>query len=248
MIDFDLTLALFAAIFLAAALFHGVIGFGFPMLATPLLALATDLQTAIILTLIPNLLVNLVSIASEGQFRQALRQHLALALLAMAGSALGTMILISVDTPLFEVLLAVAILAYLAADRIRIDFDWIRHHPRGAKVGLGLSAGVLGGLTNVMAPILIIYSLESRHTKQQTIQASNLCFLLGKSIQLILFTWHGQLTSHQVSISGLMMLVVASALFVGIRLRGRIKPDVYKRLLRGFLFLLALVLLGKVAL
>jgi uncharacterized membrane protein YfcA len=40
-------------IFFFAAFIHGSIGFGFPMVATPLLALITDIQTAIILTLIP---------------------------------------------------------------------------------------------------------------------------------------------------------------------------------------------------
>ena len=63
------------------------------MVATPLLALVTDIQTAIILTLIPTLLVNLASIASEGNILYALRRHLSLALLAMAGSAIGTIII-----------------------------------------------------------------------------------------------------------------------------------------------------------
>ena len=51
-----------AVVFLLAAFIHGSIGFGFPMVATPLLALFTDIQTGIVLTLIPTLLVNLISI------------------------------------------------------------------------------------------------------------------------------------------------------------------------------------------
>ena len=38
-----------------SALVHGSIGFGFPMLSTPLIALFTDVQTAIMLTVIPNI-------------------------------------------------------------------------------------------------------------------------------------------------------------------------------------------------
>ena len=60
-----------ALMFFAAAFIHGSIGFGFPLVATPLLAIVTDMQTAIILTLIPTLLVNLISIASEGKIAEA---------------------------------------------------------------------------------------------------------------------------------------------------------------------------------
>ena len=77
-------------IFSLAALIHGSIGFGFPMVATPLLALFTDIQTAIVLTFIPTLLVNLISIVSEGNILLAARRHLSLALFAMLGSAVGT--------------------------------------------------------------------------------------------------------------------------------------------------------------
>ena len=69
-------------LFFFAALFHGSIGTGFPMIATPLLALMTDIQTAIILTLVPTVLVNVVSIVSEGNTLNAIKQHFQLAFYA----------------------------------------------------------------------------------------------------------------------------------------------------------------------
>jgi len=63
-----------------AAFIHGSVGLGFPMVATPLLALFTDIQTAIIVTLIPSLLTNLISIKSEGDILPASRRYLSLAL------------------------------------------------------------------------------------------------------------------------------------------------------------------------
>ncbi|MEC9384130.1 MAG: sulfite exporter TauE/SafE family protein, partial [SAR324 cluster bacterium] len=80
-------LIFFTFIFFLAAFIHGSFGFGFPMVATPLLALFTDLQTAIVLTFIPTLLVNLISIISEGDILIAARRHLSLALFAILGSA-----------------------------------------------------------------------------------------------------------------------------------------------------------------
>ena len=240
-------LIVYAAIFLLAALIHGSTGFGFPMVSTPLLALVSDIQTAILLTLIPTFVVNLVTITSEGNFKQAVRDHLPIALLAMVGAGFGTLILIFTTTAFFELLLAVAIIVYLLADKIRLNLDWIRNYPRMSKVLFGLSAGLLGGLTNVMAPVLIIFAVESRYSKSGLIQASNMCFLSGKLIQLILFSYHGSFTLDELSISAVMIIAVALALAVGVQIRKRIHVEVYMKVLRGFLLLLALSLIFKVA-
>ena len=171
-------LIFFTFFFFLAAFIHGSIGFGFPMVATPLLALFTDLQTAIVLTFIPTLLVNLISLISEGDVILAARRHLSLALYALLGSAAGTQILLSVNSTYFKGLLGIVILIYLLFEKTKLELSWIRVYPRLSKLIFGVSAGVVGGLTNVMGPVLIIYSLESKHSKSEIVQAANLCFLL----------------------------------------------------------------------
>jgi uncharacterized membrane protein YfcA len=245
--DFNSEIIVIAFVFLFAAFIHGSIGFGFPIVATPFLALYTDIQTAIILTLIPSLLVNLVSIASEGHLLIAIRRFLPLALLAMAGSALGTQILIHTNSDIFKGLLSIAIIIYLLADKIKPQLSWIRARPQLAQLTFGLSAGVLGGLTNVMAPVLIIYSLESEHAKSDIIQASNFCFLLGKIIQIYLFSINGKMTLNAVSTSTAMLIVVSFALYAGIALKKKINTSVYKKVLRALLLTLAVILLVQIA-
>lgn len=237
-----------AIIFFFAALFHGSIGTGFPMIATPLLALITDLQTAIILTLIPTVLVNLVSIISEGNPLSAVKQHFPLALYALLGSSLGTLLLISLNSEVFKALLAIAILIYLFVDKIQFNLSWIRQQPQLSKLVFGTSAGLLGGLTNVMAPILIIYSLESRYSKTQIIQATNLCFLFGKLIQIVLFSSYGEIHKSEFTTSLIMLLVTAVALFIGVKIKKRIEADLYKKALKGLLLVLAITILFQVIL
>ncbi len=237
-----------AIIFFFAALFHGSIGTGFPMIATPLLALITDLQTAIILTLIPTVLVNLVSIISEGNALSAVKQHFPLALYALLGSSLGTLLLISLNSEVFKALLAIAILIYLFVDKIQFNLSWIRQQPQLSKLVFGTSAGLLGGLTNVMAPILIIYSLESRYSKTQIIQATNLCFLFGKLIQIVLFSSYGEIHKSEFTTSLIMLLVTAVALFIGVKIKKRIEADLYKKALKGLLLVLAITILFQVIL
>ncbi len=237
-----------ACIFFLAALAHGSIGFGFPMIATPLLALFMDIQSAIIITLIPTLLMNIVSIASEAKFNlqaftDAFKRHYLLATYALIGTICGTLILIYSNSEHFKVLLAFAILIYLASDQIKLKFPWLLHYPRSAKLIFGLSAGLLGGLTNVMAPILIIYSLALKKSKQDIIQASNICFLFGKIIQIFLFTYNDKFTVNELSVSSLMFIVSTIAIALGIQIKKKIKLEIYIKLLKLLLFSLAMIIL-----
>jgi len=236
-----------AFIFLLAAFIHGSIGFGFPMVATPLLALFIDIQTAIVLTLLPTLLVNLISIISERDILLAARRHFSLALLSMIGSAIGTQILLFENSDIFKGLLGVVILIYLFVEKIKLKLSWIREFPKCSKFTFGLTAGLIGGLTNVMAPVLIIYSLESKFSKRDTVQASNLCFLLGKITQIIFFTTNGKFTLSELSTSSVMLIVTSFAIYLGIAVRNKIKRKAYQKILRVLLFILATILLIQVS-
>ena len=232
---------------LFAAFIHGSIGLGFPMVATPLLALFTDIQTAIILTIIPSLLTNLVSIKSEGNIMSASHRYLSLALFVMAGSALGTQVLIFTNSEIFKALLAVAIIVYLFADKINFNLAWVAEYQIFSRFVFGVSAGILGGLTNVMAPVLIIYTLESKHSKSDTIQALNFCFLFGKLTQFILFSINGKFTLDKLSVSSVMLIAASLALHIGITIRKKIELSAYRKILRLVLLILAVLLLIQVS-
>lgn len=247
LLSLDLIL-LSTCIFFLAALVHGSIGFAFPMIATSLLALFMDIQSAIMLTLIPTLLVNIVSIASESHFNfksfiNALKRNLLLASYALIGTIFGTFILLKSNSEIFKVLLAIAILIYLISDQIKLNLDWLLEYPRLSKLVFGLSAGVLGGLTNVMAPILIIYNIESKKSKRDIIQASNMCFLFGKITQIVLFSYSAKFTSNELSLSSIMFVITAIALAFGIQIKKKIKSESYIKLLKSLLFCLAFMIL-----
>ena len=235
-------LIVFSIIIFFSSLVHGSIGFGFPMIATPLLAMVTDMKTAILYIAIPTLLINLISIYSEGNFLQAVKKFYPLALIGMIGSAIGTQILIYSSSELFKLLLAFSIFLYLFIQNFKIKMHWIREKKIISMVVFGLFAGIIGGLTNVMASILIIYSLESKHTKKEVIQSTNLCFLFGKVIQIVLFTLHGSFNQELLTISFSSLVVVAVAMFIGLKVKDKIPQESYKKVVKIVLFLIACVL------
>ena len=236
-------LIIFSLILFVSSLLHGSIGFGFPMIATPLLAMVTDMKTAIICIAIPTLLINLISIFSEGNFLQAVKRFYPLAIIGMIGSAIGTQILIYSSSELFKLLLAFSILLYLFIQKFKIEMKWIREKKRLSMIIFGLSAGIIGGLTNVMASILIIYSLESKHSKKEIIQSTNLCFLFGKITQIVLFTIHGSFNEELLTLSFSSLIIVVIAMFVGLKIKDKIPKESYVKVVKVVLFLIACVLI-----
>src|SRR5215210_6710736 len=69
------TLLLVMAIMALAGLAHGTMGFGFPLISTPMVALLTDVQTAVLVTLCPNIVVNLISMVRGGEWRHSIARH-----------------------------------------------------------------------------------------------------------------------------------------------------------------------------
>jgi hypothetical protein len=85
-----------------SAFVHGAFGFGFPLLATPLLALGYDLRTAILLTLVPTVSIDLISIVSERHWRSALQRDWPIPAFTIVGSVMGTQLLLAVEPEPFR--------------------------------------------------------------------------------------------------------------------------------------------------
>ncbi len=234
---------LVALIFAFAGLVHGTVGIGFPMLSTPMLAAVWDVRTAVIITLVPTVAVNLISILYGGQWRESIGRHWPLAFFVPVGCAIGSLLLIQFDPSPFRLFLAAIILLYLNQHRIPVGhLGWITTRPWTAYVIFGTAAGVSAGAVNVMVPILLIFALESGLGSTSMIQLFNLCFLAGKLTQMAVFG-----TAHDFGTDTIMATlpyagVAAVAVGVGLLLRKRIDADSYRRWLRRLLALMAGVL------
>jgi uncharacterized membrane protein YfcA len=233
-------------IFVFAGLAHGILGLGFPMLATPLLAIAFDVRSAILLTLVPTITVNLISVLRGGRWSESIGRYWPLALMIPLGAVVGTWLLVRVDPGPFRLLLAGIILLHLLNDRLgAIRMDWVRAHPWLAYLLFGLAAGFSAGTVNVMVPLLIIFALEVGMSKLAMIQVFNLCFLAGKTAQVGAFSVAGVLTP---SLLGSMLpfaAAAAAALLVGMGIRDRVDADTYRRWLRRVLWVMVALLTGQ---
>ncbi|WP_090205125.1 sulfite exporter TauE/SafE family protein [Ectothiorhodospira magna] len=228
---------------LVAGLVHGAFGLGFPMIATPILALVTDVKTAILLTLAPNIAVNLWSLIRGGNWLDSVVRFWPVAGWMLVGSALGTLVLVAMDPNPFRLLLAATVVLYLLSDQIkRINWNWIGRHPKASGAGAGLLGGLLGGTVNVGGPVMMIYFLELRLAPVVLVQAINLCFLLGKGTQAVTFALLGMLGPNLLLLSLPLGITALIGLRGGMWLRERVAADTYRGWLKGLLWVLSILL------
>ena len=241
-------LAIFALVMAFGGLVHGTLGLGFPVVTTPLLSLVLDVRSAILVTLLPTVCVNLVSIVRGGRWEESIGRHWPLAAYALAGSMLGAQVLVVSDPRPFKLLLAAIVLLYLfvsGAGRLRMP--WPRTHLQLSMLAFGLVAGLSAGTTNVMVPILIIYALELELGRRATVQVFNLCFLAGKVAQIAVFAVAGLVGARLLLTTTPLALVAVAALFAGMAVRDRIPTDTYRRIVRYLLAAFAVLLIAQFA-
>jgi uncharacterized membrane protein YfcA len=236
-------LLLILLILSGAGFAHGLLGIGFPLLSTPLIALVTDVRTAMILLLIPTMTINVASMLRGGRWSRSLGRYWPLALFVAAGSIAGTRLLIATPPAPYKLLLAVVLLVYLNVHRLGGRWEWVHRRPWTAMAVFGLAAGGLAGTVNAAVPALIIYGLELQLPATAMVQVFNLCFLAGKLSQAATFGAAGLFGMPVMGAALPLALPALAGLGAGMAVRGRIETQTYRRWLRRVLFLIALLLI-----
>lgn len=232
-----------------AGLVHGALGLGFPMVATPLIAVFLDVRVAILITLLPTAAVNIASIWSAKPTVKLLRRYSVLAMTSLLGAVAGSMVLSVSSAEPFKLLLALLILLFLYSSQQDSSQqgiwrrDWFVANPLTAMVVTGLLGGFSAGTTNVMVAILIIYFLAMEIERREMVPAMNLCFLIGKLSQIVVFAVAGLVDFQLILTTTPLAIVSLLALWAGQKVSTRIPQDRYRRLLRYLLALLAAILL-----
>jgi hypothetical protein len=239
-------LAWVACVVLIAGLLQGALGFGFPFVATPLIALMSDMRTAIVLVLLPTLATICVALFTSGPLRATLARFWMMPLYMILGSAAGTWVFVSAPDAPYTLVLALLTLFYLSLDRLgRAEWAVVKRNERAFAPLSGLTAGIFEGTANVAAPPLIILYLSLSLTPTMLVQALNICFLAGKTTQFTVLTLRGGVGMDEwLAMLPLVAIGVAGS-FAGVRIRNRIDAATFRLWVKRALFAIALVLLGQ---
>ena len=242
-LDWPLMIAILS-IMLFAGLVHGTLGLGFPMVATPMLAAFFDVRSAILITLLPTIAVNIASIWNSRNSLDSVGRFSPLIVFVLPGSLAGAYILAIADPAPFRLALAGLIFLYLWTNISgRLPRRWLASNVMLAMILFGFLAGFAGGTTNVMVAILIVFFLSLEVPRSSMVPALNTCFLIGKVSQIAVLSLAGLVTFTLILETLPLALAAVLALLFGQRIRAKIAVDIYRRILHGLLVILAGILI-----
>ncbi len=237
-------LAWIAFVMLLSGLAHGIIGFGFPIVATPLLTLVLPMKQTILVLLVPTLMMTVLNALRGGRLRESIVRYWYLPLLLMIGAFVGTRILLIAPNEPFVLLLAVVLFAYLNMERLRkTKVGIVSKHPRMSAVVFGLASGVFEATANVSGPSLLVYFMLIGLSPRALVQTLNFAFVAGKFSQTVTWTVSGGISLAAWAQTLPWALLATVTLLLGRRIHDRINTFTYMRWLRGFLWAMVVLLI-----
>ena len=221
-----LTIVWSALVLVLAGVIKGIIGFGLPVVSIPLLALAMPVPQAVTLMPIPILLSNVWQAFHGSHFTRALKRFWPLLLSMSIGTVIGAKILVAVEARVLYALIGLVVVLFSLTSYLQPQLRIHARDERWLGTVAGLIGGVMGGLSTIYGPPLIMFLVALHLHKDEfvgTIAALGAFDIMGQS-ELILST--------------LATIPLLVGMAVGQLLRARIAQERFRHALLAMLSLL----------
>jgi uncharacterized protein len=163
-----------AAAVAAGAALQSATGFGFSIVAAPLVFAVVEPEEAVGLMILLGSLVNVLTLASERRRpRPVWRESVVLLAFAVPGAIAGVAVLRALDPVALQIAVSAGVVATLLARRLAGS----RHTPDWAGPVAGVAAGALTTSTTTAGPPLIVYLLGRGIEPARLRDTLPICFL-----------------------------------------------------------------------
>lgn len=234
-----------AVVVLLASIVKGAIGFGFPTLGTPLLALFVDVKTAVVVLLLPNIVMDAVQASRRGDLVLTARRFALLVLCGAVGTIVGTHLLAVLSARTATLILGATVVAFVLLNATRWAPRVSAGQERWLAAPVGFVAGVIGGVTNVPGTPLVIYFYALGLAKGDFVRAVAVTFVLYKLVQLGAVTWYGLMTWPLLGLSALLSVVALAGFRLGLAIQDRLDQATFNRVILVFLGVLGASLIVR---
>jgi uncharacterized membrane protein YfcA len=229
-------LDLFTVAWCAIALFlggliKGTLGVGTPLLTVPMMAMILPVQLAVVIMAIPVVVANVWQLVQADHTMDTVRRFWPTFVTLLAGTWIGVEILSSSNEQLLLLVVGIIVIAitFFQGSNYRMHLPPSLEKPAGA--GFGLVSGIIGGLSSMFGPMLIIYlvSLGSLGKNQfvSTISFLYVAAVVPWTVTLIIYRI---LDLNTLILSSLAVIPVTIGLLLGQSLRKRISEQRFHRL------------------
>lgn len=233
-----------SAIFCISALLQGLTGFGFSILAVPLITLFISPQTTVPIMLLYSIVINIVVLTSAHRALN-LRAIGLLLVFGIIGMPIGTRLLIVLPDVWIRLGIGVLIIGFaalqLAGFRARIKHEKLITAP------VGLVSGILSGSVSMSGPPIILF-LTNQEVDRQSFRG-NLAgyFFLLNLVTLPVYWASGLFTRQVITYTAWYAPALIVGVISGNLLSHRIKDHHFRRIILVILIAMGILALASAA-
>ena len=244
--DFDIaTLALLALGLVAGGVTKGFAGSGLPTVSVASMAVFIDVPTAVALMPIPLLVANARQAFRGGYMRDAMRRFWPLLVCLPFGTVLGVKVLTGIDARTVSGLVGAIVVAFALLSQVRFEWRVSARRDRQLQPFVGLGAGVIGGISSIFAPLIVMHLMSLRLPKDEFVGTVGLAYLVGIVPMIVALAAFGRLGQTETLWGAAAVVPVLAGMFLGERLRGRFSETLFRRCLLVLLLLAGLNLIAQ---
>lgn len=234
----DPTTVLVGAALLVAAFVKGTTGMGFPLIATPVVALLLDIRSAVVILIIPNIVMDITQIFRGSVGAGIFRRFAWLMFLTVLGVFLGTKVLVLLPLWALNLALGIMVLLFVVSNFLRREFQISPRAEGVLSPWVGLGSGFLNGMTNAAGPALAIYLYSLKLPKRDFVKSIATIFMVTKVSQLVAVSTWNLFTPERLRLSLGVTLFVLAGFYAGLKTQDRVRQETFNR---GLLVLLSLI-------
>jgi uncharacterized protein len=228
----------------AASMVKGAIGFGFPLLAVPLLSSIMGPKVAIPVVAITTLLSNVLVVRRGGTGRAA-----GALWPLLAGTAVGTLagaLLLGVVNPrVASGLVGAVALLYVLATAQRLTLRVPATSVRRTGPAFGLVAGLMGGATGISSPLLASYLHMLRLDKREFVFWITMTFFVVNIVQVATYFRLGMYDGPVLTTAILACAPMVIGTLGGLALQDRFEPRLFERIVLTVVFIASANLVAR---
>jgi uncharacterized membrane protein YfcA len=228
---FDLTYLIIGIALLVAAFVKGATGLGFPLIATPTLALFLDIRIAVTVLILPNLFMDSAQVLRDGVPYEVLRRFKNLILPTIIGVFLGTLVMVKTPLWILNLCLGVMVLIFVFSSLLKFDFTVSPRREKFLSPLFGFVSGFLNGVTNL--------KLE----KRAFVKTIATTFVITKLTQLVAISTWNFFNWYTIRLSILVLLFTLAGFYAGIKAQDRVNQKTFNRGLMVLLSLIGVILI-----
>ncbi len=236
----DLIMIFFA--FAAGGVLKGAAGAGAPLLAVPLMVVLRDVQFAVAVFVLPNIIPNIWQFWLCRRAVMSRRFAWGFAISGGAGAGVGTLALAGWRPEILTITVAAVLVTYILFRLLRPA--WVLPLAIASKIVIpvGFVAGVLQGASGLSAPVSLTFLNAIRLERTAFMATVSLFFIALGVVQLPVQIAYGIMTAERFAYSLLSLVPLLLFMPVGAWIGQRLSREVFDRLILIILTILAIKL------